>query len=266
MTVTALKTAASDRLDGPLAPGDLEHYARTGWLTARGFFSPKQAQEISDWTDALMARPEVSGAHMVYYEPSLLDPDQKVVQRVENFCPFDVDFDALVRGGPLAAAMAQLLDGPAVLFKDKINFKMPGGAGFEPHQDQQAGWSTYADMFVTALVCLDPATIENGCLEMADCPRQAGMIGQEWAPLTPEQMASFTLQPIETVPGDVLFFDSYVPHASKPNVTREKRRLLYLTYNAQRDGDFRTQYFADKRANFPPEIERVAGQTYTFRV
>jgi len=251
---------------GPLSDADLEHYARTGWLSARGFFTPAQATEISRWTDALMARPEVPGAHMVYYEASLLDPSQKVVQRVENFCPFDDDFDRLVRGGPLAAAMAQLLDGPAVLFKDKINFKMPGGAGFEPHQDQQAGWSTYSDMFVTALVCLDRATVENGCLEMADCPRKAGMIGQEWAPLTAEEMSSFSLTPIETLPGDVLFFDSYVPHSSQPNVTSEQRRLLYLTYNAARDGDFRAQYFADKRANFPPEIERVPGKDYKFRV
>ena len=37
------------------------------------------------------------------------------------------------------AHVGELFGEPAVLFKEKINFKMPGGAGFKAHQDQQAG-------------------------------------------------------------------------------------------------------------------------------
>ena len=66
-------------------------------------------------------------------------------------------------------------------------------------------------------------------------------------------------------PGDVLFFDSYVPHASKVNETDSARRILYLTYNAQFHGDHREQYFADKRANFPPDIERKPGDELSFQ-
>ena len=32
--------------------------------------------------------------------------------------------------------------------EDKINFKMPGGTGFKPHQDSQAGWEVYAKYFI----------------------------------------------------------------------------------------------------------------------
>ena len=63
-----------------------------------------------------------------------------------------------------------------------------------------------------------------------------------------------------------MFFDSYVPHASKPNLTRTNRRVLYLTYNRAVDGDQRERYFADKRAAFPPDIERIPGIEYRFRV
>jgi ectoine hydroxylase-related dioxygenase (phytanoyl-CoA dioxygenase family) len=68
------------------------------------------------------------------------------------------------------------------------------------------------------------------------------------------------------LPGDVIFFDSYAPHASKPNFTQAPRRLLYLTYNLLSDGDHRAAYYADKRAAFPPDIEREAGTAYVFRV
>ena len=241
------------------------HYARHGWCAASGFFSAAETAEIARWTRELTDRPEVAGAHMVYWEASLKDRAARVRQRIEDFCPTHPGFDALVHGR-LQAASAELLGGPAVLFKDKINFKEPGGAGFEPHQDQQAGWTEFAPMFVTALVTIDPSTLENGCLEMADAPRLGGLIGEEWTPLTPEQMSAFSLVAVPGEPGDVLFFDSYAPHASKPNLTETRRRILYLTYNLASDGDHRRAYFAAKRASFPPDVEREAGKDYRFRV
>jgi len=244
----------------------IAQFERTGWLAARDFFSAAETAAISAWTDALLAMPEIPGKQMVYHEQSLKDPTQKVVQRIENFCPYHPPFDALVRGGRLERAAGRLLGGEAILFKEKVNFKMPGGAGFEPHQDQQAGWTTFTPMFVTALVCIDKATVENGCLEMTDAPRFAGLIGKEWTPLTLREMASFSLISVPTEPGDVLFFDSYAPHASKPNLTDKARRILYLTYNLKADGDHRARYYAEKRANFPPDIERAPGTDYKFRV
>jgi ectoine hydroxylase-related dioxygenase (phytanoyl-CoA dioxygenase family) len=202
---------------------------------------------------------------MVYYEDSLQQPGERIVQRIEYFCGFHAALNGLVNGR-LKAALAELLGEGAVLFKEKINFKLPGGGGFEPHQDQQAGWSTYAPLFVTALVAVDGATEANGCLEMSTGPRLAALAGAEWRPLAPEEVGEGLYTPVPTKPGDVLFFDSYAPHRSKPNLTAAPRRILYLTYNRASDGDHRARYFADKRASFPPDIERTPGVTYRFRV
>jgi hypothetical protein len=251
---------------GPLSADDLAAFESFGWVACRGLFNPAETAQIAQWTGELVAMPQVPGKQMVYYEDSLSEPGVRVMQRIEDFCPYHQGFDGLVRGGRLMAAIEQLFGARALLFKEKINFKKPGGAGFEPHQDQQAGWSTYAPMFITALVGIDRATIDNGCLEMATTPKVTGMIGEEWAPLTDAQLKDVTLAPLPTEPGDVLFFDSYAPHASKPNLTAAERRILYLTYNRADAGDHRRQYYDDKRKNFPPDIERAPGATYKFRV
>jgi 2-aminoethylphosphonate dioxygenase len=244
----------------------LEHYALKGWAVAPGFFSAAQTGQLMRFADEVCELPEVAGKQMIYREPRLLDGHARVFQRVENFCSYHVGFGKLIRGGRLESAVEQVLGGPAVLFKEKINFKMSGGAGFEPHQDQQAGWSRYAPLFVTALVSIDPASLENGCLAIANCPRQSRLIGREWEPLTAAEMAGFELVPVPTQPGDVVFFDSFVPHASGPNLTANQRRVLYVTYNRASDGDHRDSYCADKRASFPPDIERLPGMQYRFRV
>ena len=259
-------TDAAGLESDPLTGEQIESYGRTGWLLARSFFEPEEVAAISRWADDLAASPEVPGKQMVYRESSLIGAGTRVIQRIENFCPYHSEFDRLVRAGRLFTAIEQLFGAPACLFKEKINFKMSGGAGFEPHQDQQAGWSRYASLFVTALVTIDRATIENGCLEMADAPRFSRLIGEEWRPLSADEMAGFKLVSVPTEPGDVLFFDSFAPHASKPNLTNAQRRILYLTYNLASEGDQRARYFADKRANFPPDIERQPGVEYKFRV
>jgi hypothetical protein len=240
-------------------------FHRDGWVKAAGFFTPAEVADMDQWTNELLSRPETPGEHMVYYEQSYRAPAERIVQRIEYFCGYHPEFDRFVNG-ELKAAIARLLGEPAVLFKEKINLKLPGGAGFEPHQDQQAGWSAYAPLFVTALVSIDRATLENGCLEMAAGPRHSDLIGPEWAPLTPTEMSGLSLAPVPTAPGDVLFFDSFAPHASKRNETADARRILYLTYNRQADGDHRDRYFADKRASYPPDIERAPGREYRFRV
>ncbi|MDB5408898.1 MAG: phytanoyl-CoA dioxygenase [Rhodospirillales bacterium] len=247
-----------------LAHAEIETYHATGWVLVRGFFGSREIQRIARWIDELLALPEEPGKHMVYWEES--PAGESIVQRIENFVPYHRGFDRLVRRGKLRDAADRLIGEPSCLFKEKVNFKMPGGAGFEPHQDQQAGWSRYAPIFVTALVTIDPATLENGCLEMGTGPRLTRLVGEEWRPLSPPEMGGVSLMPMPTEPGDVLFFDSYAPHASKPNRTDGPRRILYVTYNAASAGNHRSRYLVEKRASFPPDIERAPGAVYKFRV
>jgi hypothetical protein len=236
---------------------------RDGYLVVPGFFGPGETSDILRWTSELETAPEAPGQHWVYHEDSLTEPGHRVIQRIENFVPFHAGFDRLIRDGALSRWTAALMGGPAVLFKDKINFKMPGGPGFKAHQDQQAGWTRYAPLFVTAMVTIDPSTLENGCLEMVPGRHKEGMLGEEWNPLDEDALS---LHAVPTAPGDVIFFDSFAPHASKPNFTKSPRRILYLTYNLASEGDHRAQYYAEKHAAFPPDIERDGSTQYVFRV
>ena len=43
----------------------------------------------------------------------------------------------------------ELMGEESVLFKDKINYKYPGGEGFQPHQDITAGWGNYTNKHVS---------------------------------------------------------------------------------------------------------------------
>jgi hypothetical protein len=241
-------------------------FARDGFLIVRGVLTDDEVRHLSTAINELAARPPVVGAQMAYFEDDLLAPGQRVLSRIERFVEYQEALGAIVRDPRLVRVVAALLGDDAVLFKDKINFKMPGGGGFTPHQDIQPGWDTYAPYYISVLVAIDPNTIENGCIELAAGHHHRGLIGRKWEPLEGHELdgVEFTAYPM--APGDVAFFDCFAPHQSKPNLTGEPRRNLYLTYNRKRDGDFRAQYFADKRKSYPPDFERDPNAAYVFRV
>lgn len=250
---------------GPLSEAQIEAFHRNGFVVARGLFSPAQMSEIRHWTETVQSWPETPFKHMMYFEDGATD-GSRLLNRVENLLPYHDDFNALANSARMKGACAQLFGEPAVIFKDKINFKLPGGGGFETHQDVQAGWSTYSDFHITALVSIDPATVANGCLEIAPGLHNRGLLGNEWEPLDDDLLREADFQLIETEPGDAIFFDSFAPHRSGPNTTDSARRLLYFTYNRLSAGDHLQQYYADKRASYPPDIERDPGKEYKYRV
>jgi len=246
-----------------LSDEQLQSFKDDGFLIARGAFSADEVALISGWSDEMLARPEESGKHWVYHEESLKGDGADLVCRMENIAPFHAGFAELTEA--LRAPVGQLLGEEAVLFKEKINFKMPGGDGFKPHQDSQAGWDDYADFFISVLVSIDAATLENGCLELCAGHHQRGLF-KSWEPLTEADMEGMDFVAAPTEPGDVVFFDCYAPHQSAPNMSDAIRRIYYATYNRLADGDHMARYYVDKHKNYPPDIDRQADKEYVFRV
>ncbi len=127
----------------------------TAAYTCPGGFNAEDAARIDGWTQEVAALPEKLGRHWVFHETSLKDETTDLINRIENISPFYEGFKALTR--TLKAPVARLLGEDAVLFKEKINFKIAGGGGFKPHQDSQAGWEDYAGNFISVMVCIDEA-------------------------------------------------------------------------------------------------------------
>lgn len=249
-----------------LSQQQLRDFDYDGFLLVRNPFGTKDIDQIISWVNEVQDYPEEPGKHMMYFENSLLNAQSRILQRMENVYEYHKGFNSLFDSDRVKGAVSDLFRGPAVLFKDKINFKLPGGGGFDWHQDQQAGWWVYAKIFITALVCIDPVTPENGPLELSAGQHKQGLIGKEWEPLNDNNMEGMKFEPVMLEPGDMVFFDSFVPHGSGPNMTDHPRRVLYITYNKLSEGDHRKQYYADKRKSFPPDCERDPEKEYKFRV
>lgn len=252
-----------------LSTNEVAQYRRDGYLLVtadRLFADASELAAFLEWSIAVCSWPEVKGKWMQYFEKSLVD-GRRMLNRVEKFLDFHPQLNAAFRTGVFAQLVAEAAGEPVVLFKEKINYKLPGGDGFKPHQDVQAGWDRYGhSIHINALIAIDACTVANGCLELARGRHKEGLLGPQWQELPADVVDALHFEPAELCPGDVVLFDSFVPHRSAPNLTDQSRRAMYITYNLAAEGDYRETYFADKRQSFPPDIERLPGVDYQYKI
>jgi len=253
----------------PFSDEQLAAWDRDGFLVVRAdelWTSSEDVQKLVLWTDELASWRETPGKWMMYFAESLKDKT-RLLHRIENFFAFHEGLNTLFNSESFLGLLSQLFKEPAVLYKEKINFKLPGGEGFDPHQDHAAGWWQYGHkLHISVLITIDPATPENGCLEVVAGKHKQGLLGPEYKGVPQELVDQFQWLPCETKPGDIVFFDSFVPHRSAPNLSDKPRRALYVTYNRASEGDYRAQYYADKRKSYPPDCEREEGKVYTYKI
>jgi 2-aminoethylphosphonate dioxygenase len=245
-----------------LDPAHEKHWKEHGWLWLRGFLGAGEVRDIAAWTEELAGWPEVPGKWMRYYERRS-DREGKMLARIENFVPYHEGLAALFLGERVQPLLTALCGEPVRLFKDKINFKLPGGKGFAPHQDAPAYVDFGVEHHLTLMVPVDPFTRDNGCLEIARHGCARVMLPQNAdGTVRADEMQKYELAPLLAEPADLIVFDAWVPHQSGPNRTAGPRRSYYLTFNPASAGDHRAAYYERKRELFPPEYERKAGVDY----
>jgi ectoine hydroxylase-related dioxygenase (phytanoyl-CoA dioxygenase family) len=104
-----------------------------------------------------------------------------------------------------------------------------------------------AENFLSCMVSIDAATIENGCLQVS-----SGRFVKNEIPLTEQGIIeseaedNMTFQYVTCVPGDIVLFDGYLPHRSHTNTSTTQRRAVFLTYNPASEGDHHGPYYAAK--------------------
>lgn len=168
------------------------------------------------------------------------------------------------------------------LFKDKCNAKNPGGGAFQPHQDVIAYDSFKPNFHITVAVFLDAANYKNGCLNFPvnylsdlcdlDVPMKPTPVGPRpilpsiqggphHGSITPEVTEQIRWREVAANVGDVVLFDSYVPHCSYRNTSDQSRRALFFTFNLQEDGTYYEDYYSMKRAEYANPKFHVATPT-----
>ncbi len=222
-----------------LLDAEVEHFTEHGWVLTR---SHDEVAAVAAWVDEVAAWPD-DGPWLHHRELTDAGPQ---LCRTENFVPFHEGLRDLLTTGSMLATASALIGEPAVLYKEKINYKLPGGAGYAPHQDAPA--YRFVETHVSCMVAVDDALIDNGCLEVVSGRHHELLAMDDAGCIRADVVAALDWAPVPVRAGETLWFHSRTPHRSGPNLGPTPRRALYPTYNALSEGDLRAAYYEQKRA------------------
>lgn len=232
---------------------DVEHFRDRGWLLTRTLDDAGVAG-LRSWVDEVASWPDDGDGWLHHRE---LTADGPVLCRSENLTPFHDGLRDLFTSGSLLATASALLGEQAVLYKEKVNYKLAGGAGYAPHQDAPA--YPFIASHVSCMVAVDDATVANGCLEVVEARHHEVLPVDDRGCIAPAVAAELDWQAVEVPAGWTLWFHSRTPHRSGPNTSPVARRALYPTYNARSEGDLRDAYYREKLERFAADGARADG-------
>ena len=178
-------------LAGPSGDESSAHFAEHGWLLTRDLDDDGVA-DLARWVDEVASWPDDGDGWLHYRE---LTDDGPKLCRTENFVPFHEGLRSLLKTGAMLATASALLGEQAVLYKEKINYKLPGGAGYAPHQDAPA--YRFVETHVSCMVAVDDSLLGNGCLEVVSGMHHALLATDDSGCIKTEIVDALTWLPVE---------------------------------------------------------------------
>lgn len=234
-----------------LTQEQIDFFHENGYLRIPQVFTPEEIRAMSDELDRLIQDWATTNMgwtgpwRQVYMSPDV--EQRSMLTHLHDLHFYSEAWCRAVTNPRLAAAMADLIGPNVELHHTTLHCKPPEtGMPFPMHQDspfyRHEGFG-----FVDAIVHVDDANEENGCLKFLPGNHKQGHlehITQNCSPHLPTDR--YRLQDAVSCPanaGDVVAFSIYTVHGSEINATDRWRRLVRVGY---RD----------------PALKQLAGQSF----
>ena len=228
-------------------PDAIAHYRREGYLVVPRVLDRDHVDQCLAALTALATNPALEpgkrdgrGA-FVALEPGADTAAADRADLIRKFGDFTDASPPLLRAA-MSARLHALLDAlmgqGRVLLQEMALVKPPKISGDKPwHQDAAYFRGSDPGLMFGVWIALDPATLENGCMEVIPRSHLAGP-----APHVPHQDINLcTVRPdlvrlrdrvaLPMGPGDVLIFHSLIHHYTAANRSNQRRRALQFHYH-----------------------------------
>jgi len=227
---------------------DLDNWREQGYVLAPGVFDASEVATMQREIDALFARADEAGRkteatwrgawrEQAGIGTAVAEPTTRV-DSIHNVQNHSAVFSRMLVDARLVDRAAELIGPNVQLHHTKLHNKPPAaGSPFPMHQDYPY-FPHEGDSMIAAVVHVDDATIENGCLCLVPGSHKLGPIehrseGSFYLPL--DEWPLEKAVPVPARAGDVLFFGYKMVHGSYINRSQGQRRIVLVQMRSPTD-------------------------------
>jgi hypothetical protein len=218
-------------------------YRENGYLAPLRVLNERQLAELRARLE-LMIRDDFPRADELVSPPRIKPGQTPGMIYFQGAWLVDEAFHDLVFSPAITVPLCQLLGADSVrFFHDQVFYKPARHGGIVAwHQDYSYWTRTTPAAHNTCFLCLDDATLENGCLHVVpgshnwDLLPKVDLLGRSEdmesikSVLTPQQLEQFKPTPIFLKAGECSFHHCLTLHGSYPNRSDRPRRSVVLNY------------------------------------
>ena len=228
-----------------LTPEQIQFYEENGYLLAERVFTPEEIEECVHETDAMFDRVQQGGRQLEgtwrgkWQEAQI--PKEELGKTsmlgIHNMQYHSAVFTRMLVNPKLAGIVADLIGPNVQLHHTKLHIKPPEkGSPFPMHQDYHY-FPYEQDSMIAAVIYLEDATVESGCLCVMPGVHKQGILPHEpdGLYLSPQKYPIEDAIPCEGSAGDVLLFSYLTPHGSYLNRTDHPRRIVLFQFCSATD-------------------------------
>jgi len=238
-------------------PTDIEQgvagYVDCGYGLIKGMLSSDEIDGLVRESERLWRQYEGAGAGNLRFGIRTDRSGRAVLDRLDPVADISDIFAAVNRDRRFVSIAESGLGEPVTPMKEKLIYKWPGTRGFGPHRDQAyttAKSGVPGNEVLTISLALDRASRTAGPMEFFPDLRNRATSAPAGEPRDVDErelLGVVSCMP-ETDPGDVILFDSQVPHRSDWNRSDHCRRVYMISYVPARYPDARRNYYAGRNA------------------
>ncbi len=227
---------------GPLGKEVFSEYERNGFVVARHMFDSREVD--------LLRRASKEDRQLDQHSFGKGDGEGGTVRLSLWNHPGETIYGMFARCESIVNSAEMLLEGEVYHYHSKMIMKdAKVGGAWAWHQDY-GYWYQNGVLFpllTSAFIAVDPATRENGCMQVLKGSHLLGRIDhvltgdQAGADLerVHEAQKRLELVHVEMEPGDVLFFHANLLHRSDQNRSENPRWAMICCYNAARNDPYK---------------------------
>ncbi len=227
---------------GVISDSDVQRYNEDGYLLVKGMLSPAEIE--------LLGRTAREDRVLDQHSYGKADGEGGTVRLSLWNHPTDTIYGMVARSESIVGSAEKLLGGEVYHYHSKMIMKdAKVGGAWAWHQDY-GYWYQNGVLFpllTSAFIAVDPATKENGCLQVIKGSHELGRIEHV---LTGEQAGAdqervneilkrMELVHVEMAPGDTLYFHANTLHRSDQNTSDKPRWSMICCYNAARNDPYK---------------------------
>lgn len=225
----------------------IAQYRREGYLVVPGVLDPGHVEQCLSALADLAADPALEPSNrggagaFIALEPgadTAVVPRADLIRKFGNFTDASRPLLRAAMSARLHGVLDALMGQGRVLLQEMALVKPPKFSGEKPwHQDAAYFRGSDPNLMFGVWIALDPATRENGCMEVIPGSHLLGP-----APHVPaEDINLCTIRPdlvdtgrrvaLPMEPGDILIFHSLIHHYTAANRSSQRRRALQFHYH-----------------------------------